>query len=315
MPAGFDTSAASSAPAWTPAADAPHVSPRSSQRTAVAARRARAPRHHPDPWRDADAQTNVDEMAKSLEARGRTPAQARLRRRFLKFVPIGPGERVLEVGCGTGVVVRDLAALVGRRGEVVGVDASRRLLERARALCRETARQARITLRVADGASLPFATNRFDLALAITVVLHVADPLRVAREMARVTRPGGRVGLQDQDFGVVAVTHPERELTDHILHGVATHIYPEPHSGRRLPGLLRAAGLDGVRLQTDVFQDTTLEPWTKTFLERRAERAIRFGLVDAATAQRWLDGFTALVTQGAFVLTINYYGAVGARPR
>jgi hypothetical protein len=133
--------------------------------------------------------------------------------------------------------------------------------------------------------------------------------------MTRVTRPGGRVGLQDQDFGVVAVTHPERELTDHILHGVAAHIYPEPHSGRRLPGLLRAAGLEGVRLQTDVFQDTTLEPWTKTFLERRAERAVRFGLVDATTAQRWLDGFTALVAQGAFVLTINYYGAVGAKPR
>ncbi len=168
--------------------------------------------------------------------------------------------------------------------------------------------------RAADGAQLPFAAGRFDTALAITVILHVAEPPLVVREMARVTRPGGRVGLQDQDFGAVAVTHPERELTDHILHGVAAHIYPEPHSGRRLPGLLRAAGLDGVRLQTDVFQDTTLEPWTKTFLERRAERAVRFGLVDAVTAQRWLDGFTALVAQGAFVLTINYYGAVGTKP-
>jgi hypothetical protein len=82
-----------------------------------------------------------------------------------------------------------------------------------------------------------------------------------------------------------------------------------------LPGLLRAAGLERVRLQTDVFQDTTLEPWTKTFLERRAERAVRFGIVDADTAQRWLDGFTTLVAQGAFVLTINYYGAVGTKPR
>src|SRR2546430_471053 len=137
MPAGFDTSAASSAPAWTPAADAPHVSPRSSQRTAGAARR--------------------------------TP----------------------------------------------------------------------IALRVADAASLPFAADRFDAALAITVILHVADPLRVVREMARVTRPGGRVGVQDQDFGVVAVTHPDRALTERIMRGVAEPAYAEPHSGRRLPGLLR----------------------------------------------------------------------------
>jgi ubiquinone/menaquinone biosynthesis C-methylase UbiE len=285
-------------------------------RSGVAAtgRRARTTSSHPDPWRDADAQANVEQMAASLEARGRTPAQARLRRRFLKFVPVGPGDRVLEVGCGTGVVVRDLVALVGRRGEVVGVDRSRLLLDRARRLCREAGGRARVALRVANGTQLPFAANRFDAALAITVILHVADPLRVVREMARVTRPGGRVGLQDQDFGVVAVTHPDRELTDRIMDGVAAHVYAEPHSGRRLPGLLRRAGLEGIRLLTDVYQDTTLEPWTKTFLERRAERAVGFGVVDEPTAVRWLDGFTEVVAQGAFVLTLNYYGAVGAKP-
>jgi len=290
------------------------VSRPESKRAAVAGPRAGvAP--HPDPWRHADGQTNVDEMAKSLEARGRTPSQARLRRRFLKFVPVKPGERVLEVGCGTGVVVRDLAALVGRRGEVVGVDASRRLLERARALCRPAAEDTRISLRVADGASLPFAAGRFDASLAITVILHVADPLRVVREMARVTRSGGRIGLQDQDFGVVALTHPDRALTERIMRGVAERVYEEPHSGRRLPGLLRAAGLVDVRLLTDVYQDTTLQPWTKTFLERRAERALRFGIVDAPSAERWLDGFTDVVAADSFVLTVNYYGAVGVKPR
>ncbi len=152
------------------------------------------------------------------------------------------------------------------------------------------------------------------MALAITVVLHVADPLRVVGEMARVSRAGGRVGLQDQDFGTVAVTHPDRALTDRILDEVAAHIYAEPYSGRRLTGLLRHAGLAGVRLLTDVYQDTTLEPWTKTFLERRAEHAVKFGIVDAPTAERWLDGFTGLVARGAFVLTMNYYGAVGVKP-
>jgi ubiquinone/menaquinone biosynthesis C-methylase UbiE len=291
------------------------VSRRQSDRSTVVPRRASTGRGHPDPWRNADAQTNVDEMAKSLEARGRTPAHARLRRRFLKFVPVRSGERVLEVGCGTGVVVRDLAGLVGRRGEVVGVDASRRLIDRARALARETARHTRIAWRVADAASLPFAANRFDAALAVTVILHVADPLRVVREMARVTRLGGRVAVQDQDFGVVAVTHPEREVTERIMRGVAERVYEEPHSGRRLPGLLRAVGLVDVRLLTDVYQDTTLEPWTKTFLERRAERAVRFGIVDVPTAERWLDGFTEIVAAEAFVLTLNYYGAVGVKAR
>ncbi len=268
----------------------------------------------PDPWRALDAQPNVATLIAGLEARGGTPAQRRLRRRFLRFVPVRRGDRVLEVGCGSGVVVRDLAAMVGRRGSVVGVDSSRAVLAAARRLCRPAA-GARIALRAGDGHRLPFAADRFDATLAITVILHVADPITVVREMARVTRPGGRVGLQDQDFGMVAVTHPDPGLTDRILDGVVRHIYEEPYSGRRLPGLLRQAGLRDVRLLTDVFQDATLEPWTKTFLERRAEYAVGFGLVDGATAQRWLDGFTATVAAGAFVFTMNYYGAVGVKAR
>jgi hypothetical protein len=120
--------------------------------------------------------------------------------------------------------------------------------------------------------------------------------------------------VQDQDFGTVAVFHPDRGLTDRILDGVAARIYEEPYSGRRLPALLCAAGLTRVRLLADVYQDTTLEPYTQTFLERRAERAVRFGIVDPATAQGWLDGFTALVRGGGFVMTTNYYGAVGIKP-
>jgi hypothetical protein len=132
--------------------------------------------------------------------------------------------------------------------------------------------------------------------------------------MARVVRTGGRVGLQDQDIGTLAVTHPDRDLTDTIMRGVSSRIYEEPYSGRRLTTLLRDAGMTGVRLRTDVFQDTELVPYTKNFLERRAENAVRFGIVDAAAAQEWLDGFTALVAARAFVFTLNYYGAVGVKP-
>jgi ubiquinone/menaquinone biosynthesis C-methylase UbiE len=270
---------------------------------------------HPDPYRELDAQPDPAPLVASLEARGRTRAQSRLRRRFLRFTGLRPGHRVLEIGCGTGVVLRDIARLVGPRGTVVGVDPSRTVLAAARQLCGRRPGCAAIALRLGAGEQLPFRARRFDATVAVTVLLHVADPLRVVAEMARVTRPGGVVAVQDQDFGTVALAHPDRDLTDRIMRGVATAIYEEPYSGRRLPGLLRAAGLEDVRLLTDVYQDTALEPYTQTFLERRAERAVRFGIATAAEARAWLDGLTGLVRDGAFVMTMNYYGAAGGVPR
>ena len=89
---------------------------------------------HPDPFRDIDAQPDPLRFIEALERRGRTRSQQRLRRRFLRFIPVTPGDAVLEVGCGTGVVVRDLPRWWAPRGRVVGVDRSRATVKAARLL-------------------------------------------------------------------------------------------------------------------------------------------------------------------------------------
>ncbi len=249
----------------------------------------------------------------ALEDRGRTPSQARLRRRFLRFARIAPGQRVLEVGSGSGVVARDVAAIVGKGGHVVGVDSGRMVIAVARRLARRASLDGHLEFRVADAARLPFRPRRFDTAIAVTLLLHVDRPAAVLSEMIRVTRSGGTVGAQDQDFGTLALTHPDPALTARILDAVAKSRYAEPCSGRRLPGLFAAAGLRRVRVLADVYQDTTLGSYTRTFLERRAEHAVRLGITDPAGAQRWLDGFVTLARAGAFVMTLNYYGVTGVK--
>lgn len=249
-----------------------------------------------------------------METRGRTRSQARLRRRFLRFCRIAPGWRVVEVGSGSGVVARDVAEMVGPHGHVTGVDRSRVLLAAARCRAREERLDRRLDFRLGDAAALPLRTGRFDCALAVTVLLHVARPGAMLRELARVTRPGGVVALQDQDFGTQVLDHPDRALTRVILDGVTARMYPEPYSGRTLVRRLVELGLERVRLLADVYQVRSLDPFTHGLLTRRAQLAQRFGLVGAGRAARWLAAIERADAAGHFVFTFNYYGATGVKP-
>ncbi|HUO63222.1 MAG TPA: methyltransferase domain-containing protein [Terriglobales bacterium] len=267
-----------------------------------------------DPYGAIDRQRQPHGYVEHLEARGRTPSQTRLRRRFLSFAQLRRGQRVLEVGSGTGIVSRDAAARLGPRGQVIGVDPSRVMTLAARRLARSGGFGSRVVHTVGDGARLRFAANSFDRVLAVTVLLHVANSAAILGEMVRVARPGGIVAVQDQDFGSLTLDHPDRRLTARIMDGVVARMYPDPFSGRALFGRLVRLGLRRVRLAVDVFQDTTLEPYTHAMLRRRAENAVRLGLASPAAAGRWLTGVERLAASGQFAFTLNYYAARGVKP-
>ena len=267
-----------------------------------------------DPYGAIDRQRQPHGYVEHLEARGRTPAQTRLRRRFLRFAQLHRGQRVLEVGSGTGIVSRDAAALLGPRGQVIGVDPSRVMTRAARSLARSGGLGRHLVYTVGAGARLRFAANRFDRVFAVTVLLHVVNSGAILSEMVRVTRHGGIVAVQDQDFGSLTLDHPDRRLSARIMDGVVGRMYPDPFSGRTIFGRLVRLGLRRVRLAVDVFQDTTLEPYTHAMLRRRAENAIRLGLASPRVAARWLADIERLAAAGQFAFTLNYYAARGVKP-
>jgi demethylmenaquinone methyltransferase/2-methoxy-6-polyprenyl-1,4-benzoquinol methylase len=123
----------------------------------------------------------------------------RWRRAMVQAIDPSPGQRVLDVATGTGLVASELA----RRGgcDVVALDQSDAMLAaaRERLVCR-TAIAERITFVQGDAERLPFADDEFD-ALTFTYLLrYVDDRAATMRELVRVIKPGGRIGMVE--FGV-----------------------------------------------------------------------------------------------------------------
>ena len=103
-----------------------------------------------------------------------------------------PGETVLDVACGTGLITFEAAAAVSPRGEALGVDLSGQMIEVARqqALRRQV---DNVHFARMDAEQLDLPDARFDVALCALGLMYVPDPAQAVREMRRVLRPGGRM--------------------------------------------------------------------------------------------------------------------------
>ena len=112
---------------------------------------------------------------------------------MLALARLRPGERVLDVACGTGLVTfRAARAVCG--GEVMGTDISGEMVAIAARQARYRA-GARVRFERAEAEDLPFLDGMFDVALCGLGLMYVPDPIRALREMRRVLRPGGRIAV------------------------------------------------------------------------------------------------------------------------
>jgi ubiquinone/menaquinone biosynthesis C-methylase UbiE len=112
-------------------------------------------------------------------------------RQAIAEMALRPGQTVLDAGCGTGRAMPMLRAAVGPAGTVIGADFTAEMIYAAV----RAGRRAYGALVVADVAALPLADESIDGAFASGLVGHLADPVGTLRELARVTRPWGRLGL------------------------------------------------------------------------------------------------------------------------
>jgi ubiquinone/menaquinone biosynthesis C-methylase UbiE len=207
-------------------------------------------------FRDVDGTGEAQPFADYLGHVNSIESVAAGKRARAALLGLREGSRAVDVGCGLGDDARALSRLVGMRGQVVGLDSSEAMLERARARCE--AQDGPVAFIARDAHDLPFDADSFDAARVERTLQHLEDPARVVRELARVTRPGGVVLAHEPDWGTLVCTGGPRELVRAMLAAAEKQIR-NPWVGRELAGMFVDAGLTDVTILPEVLLQRDLE--------------------------------------------------------
>ena len=164
--------------------------------------------------RDASSYDSLTEQFDQFTERLTSP----LADRMIRLANIQPGEHILDVGTGTGVVAFRAATKVGDGGRVVGIDLSEGMLSAANAKAERVGLAERIAFRQMDAEKLEFPDATFDVAVSLFALLHFPNPLTALKEIHRVLKPGGRlvvaVGSSPPLFSMSGLAHRIKVLPD-----------------------------------------------------------------------------------------------------
>lgn len=264
-------------------------------------------------FRALDAAESPDALLEFLDRFASVPAVRSMKREATRALGLGPGDRVLDVGCGTGVDLLEMLEQTLPGGSVVGIDSSSRAVEAA---ANRLAAVTNVAVEVADVHNLPYPHECFDAVRADRVLLHLEKPDLALAEIKRVLVPRGRLVVLESwsrlEGDPAVVTDPvHRALLESMW---APGVQP-PGIELFLPVLFATVG----------FAPPTVEQGTgvsASFADADAALRLRAGAAETVAADRttpvaaraWLERLEASFTAGSVWLRFGFVRLGTKRP-
>lgn len=211
--------------------------------------------------------------------------------RLLTDAGTGPGQRVLDIGCGNGIVTRMIAERLGPSGEVVGIDRNTEALEFARTAIAD-AGLANIRFVEGDLNDLQTDFGQFDMIVGRRVLMYQPDATATLRHLRDALKPGGRIVLQEHDASGMPLHHAELPLHEKIHRLMFETVRREGtdlRMGFHLSPALEAAGfvVDELRAQATVLSSVMDHP-IETIIRSMLPRMVATGVI--ADGELEVDG-------------------------